>query len=340
MTIGDIAGIGPELTLKAILKNTKNLKNYLPILIGNTQVLKKTLKICNIENKNNIFFNELDELHTNLNKYDENVINIVNIDFDKKLKIKKIFEFGKPDKITGKYSFLYLEKAINILQNPYFTKNGYKRLITAPISKKHWQKANIPYPAHTEALADLTNTKKYAMIFANSKAVVILATRHIAIKDVPKYFTKKSLSDAIDIGIDFLKKITKTKNKVFNIGICGLNPHVGEKGYSGREEIEIISPTLNSEKYKKQNIKFFGPFSGDGLFQKMVEKKLDIIIAAYHDQGIFPLKAMDYYGCVNISFGLPFIRISPGHGTAFDIAGKGIANEKSFLQAISWSLKI
>jgi 4-hydroxythreonine-4-phosphate dehydrogenase len=340
ITIGDVSGIGPEIALKSILKNEilKNeskQKKFLPILIGNIEVLKKTLKICDKKNENNIFkndilFNELNENHSNI-ICDKNVINVVNIKFEQNYD----FRFGKPDEITGKYSYLYLQKAVEILQNPEFIKNGYKRLITAPISKKHWELANIQYQAHTEALAGLTNTKKFAMIFANSKAIVILATRHIPISTMSKYFTKNALEDAIDIGIDFLKQLKKNNP---NIGVCGLNPHAGENGYSGKEEQNIIIPILNLEKYK--NIKFTGPVSGDSLFQKMTDKKIDLIISAYHDQGIFPLKAMDYYGCVNISFGLPFIRVSPGHGTAFDIAGKGIANEKSFSEAIKWSLKI
>src|SRR5574344_1101425 len=227
ITIGDVSGIGPEIVLKSILKN-EILKNeskqklFLPILIGNNEVLKKTLKICDKKNendifKNEIFFNELNENHSNI-ICDKNVINVVNIKFEQNYD----FRFGKPDEITGKYSYLYLQKAVEILQNPEFIKNGYKRLITAPISKKHWELAHIQYQAHTEALAGLTNTKKFAMIFANSKAIVILATRHIPISTMSKYFTKNALEDAIDIGIDFLKQLKKNNP---NIGVCGLNPN-------------------------------------------------------------------------------------------------------------------
>ena len=217
-------------------------------------------------------------------------------------------------------SFDYVKKAVELLQT-----GEYSKLVTAPISKKNWQDLGVPYPAHTEALAALTNTQKYAMIFANSKAKVVLTTRHIAIKDVPQAFNQATLNEAIEVGIDFLNQLG-IKNK--RIGICSLNPH-GDENCS----VDILIP-----KYK--NVEFIGPTSGDALFQKAVLGTLDLIVAAYHDQGIFPLKAMDYYRCVNITIGLPFVRVSPGHGTAFDIAGKNIANPDAMIEAIDWALRL
>ncbi|MCP4482160.1 MAG: hypothetical protein GY817_05110 [bacterium] len=223
-------------------------------------------------------------------------------------------------------SYEYLKKAVEILTN---RPKVYKRLVTAPISKVDWQEADVPYPAHTEALAGLTGISKYAMVFANSKARVVLATRHIPLEDIPQFFTRKALEDAIDIGVDFLEQLG-IKNK--RIGICSLNPH-------GDENCEVNTPNILFLR-KYQNLTFIGPTSGDALFQKAVDDKLDLIIAAYHDQGIFPLKAMDYYRCVNITVGLPFIRVSPGHGTATDIAGQGVAKCDAMVEAIRWSLRL
>ena len=370
ITMGDAAGIGPEISVKAAL-DAKIRRKCLPIIIGDinqlheivTQMIndtsfsschpelvsgsnslsfelprKKMLKqvqhdmvffdLCKNTNKNyKLRINVLDEkLGGSDALYDGNIVNVIDVKFKPEYKVKA----GLPDKVTGKYSFLYLEKALDLIKNSFAEK-----LVTAPISKKAWQDAGILYPAHTEALAGMTNTKKYSMIFANRKVKVVLATRHIPVKDISENFDKKSLEDALDIGIQFLDMIGVEKKR---IGVCGLNPHAGEDGCNGDEEIKIISPVLNQARYK--NIKFYGPVSGDAVFHKAMTGELDLVVAAYHDQGIFPLKAMDYFGCVNITIGLPFIRVSPGHGTAFDIAGKNLANPDAMIEAILWSLKL
>lgn len=323
ITMGDASGIGPEISIKTVMSE-KVRKKCLPIIIGNFEVLKNSIPVDMLKN---FTWNIVDEKIEKLNIVDaKNCINLINIDFEKNYKLK----IGTPDKTTGKYSFLYLKKAVELINNSFA-----KKIVTAPISKKAWQEAGILYPAHTEALAGLTNTKKYAMIFANKKVKVVLATRHIPVKDIAKNFDKKNLEDAIDIGLKFLDMLDIKKKR---IGICSLNPHAGENGYNGDEEIKIIKPVLDYDKYK--NINFSGPISGDAIFHKAMIDEIDLVISAYHDQGIFPLKVMDYYGCVNITIGLPFIRVSPGHGTACDIAGKNIANPAAMIEAILWSLKL
>ncbi len=328
ISIGDIAGIGAEIALKAVYKLKS--KNFIPIFVGNLDIIKLNLKILSLTIPEKYYvFNILNEELSNIID-DTNVLNIINIDFLEKFD----FEFGKPSIFTGKYSYLFFEKAVNILKNKNFRKKGFYSLITSPISKEFWELSKMPYKAHTEALKKMTKSKNVAMIFANSKIIITLATRHISISSIKKVFNTNILQEAIDTSINFLEALG-VKNK--KIGISGLNPHSGENGHIGTEEKEIIIPTLQLEKYK--NITFFGPMSLDALILKALNKNLDIIVAMYHDEGILPLKVMDYFGCTNITFGLPFIRVSPGHGTGFDIAGKGIANEKAFINSIKWCQK-
>jgi 4-hydroxythreonine-4-phosphate dehydrogenase len=339
ITMGDAAGIGPEISLKSAI-NEKVKKKCIPIIIGNLKALKNNAPSRLIKN---LDWNIIKNTNKKINIVDsKNTINVINIDFPKNYKLKP----GKPDKTTGKYSFLYLKTAVELLNNSIYFKNNSKitskatssffcnKLVTAPISKKYWQKASIFYSGHTEALADMTNTKKYAMVFANKKVNVLLVTRHLQIKDISKHFNKKNLENSIDIAIDFLDALNIKQKR---IGICSLNPHSGEDGYNGKEEIEVIKPVLKYKKYK--NINFYGPKTCDAVFHKAINKKLDFVLAAYHDQGILPLKLIDFFGCINITMGLPFIRTSPGHGTAFDIAGKQVANPSAMINSVLWTLK-
>ncbi len=322
ITCGDPAGIGHEIAIKSIL-DPQIKQKITPILIGNLEILKSFIPKIYAKKIN---FNILKPSEKIKISDDKNCLNIINFDFPKNYK----FKFGKSDKITGKFAFLYLEKALELIKTGEISK-----LVTAPISKKSWQDAGIKYQAHTEALAELTNTKKYAMIFANSELRVVLATRHVEIKNIINFLDKKTIEDAIDSGLKFLKNL-RIRQK--SIGICGLNPHAGEEGSVGKEEIEIIQKVLRYKKYEALN--FYGPKSSDDVFHRALEKKLDLVVAMYHDQGILPLKITDYFGCVNITIGLPFVRVSPGHGTAFDIAGQNTANPRAMIEAILWALKL
>jgi 4-phospho-D-threonate 3-dehydrogenase / 4-phospho-D-erythronate 3-dehydrogenase len=315
LSIGDPLGIGPEICIKACLNKTITQKCS-PVIVGDIDVLKKTSK------KKNIYWNIVKyPLDIQIKK---NTINVFNA---QKYKIKNI-KIHKPAKISGLASFNYIQEAINLIK-----KNWTNILVTAPISKQSWELANLKYHAHTEALADITKTKKYAMIFVNNRARVILLTRHIPISLVAKNINKKTFEESINLGVDFLNSIGIKKKR---IGICGLNPHAGDDGIIGNEEKLILKPVIK----KITNADIIGPESADSIFYKMLNNKIDLVIAMYHDQGIVPLKAISYYTCVNITWGLPIIRTSPGHGTAFDIAGKNIANETSMIEAILWALKI
>ena len=208
-------------------------------------------------------------------------------------------------------------------------------MLTAPISKTALSIAGINYPGHTEMLADWCNVDDCAMVFLSDKMKSALVTIHSSIKNITKEITITKLTSSFEIIIrtlqnDFL--INEPK-----IAVLGLNPHAGENGLIGREEKEIIIPSINSSKYKKY---LFGPFSPDAFFAKHNYKDFDLVLGMYHDQVLIPFKMLNSGKGVNFTAGLPIVRTSPDHGVAFDIAGKFVADESSMLEAFYFAEKI
>ncbi|MFC1566451.1 4-hydroxythreonine-4-phosphate dehydrogenase PdxA [bacterium] len=319
-TIGEPSGIGPEISIKTAL-DLQVLAKCNPVLIGNIKILEKTLANLNLSN---IKFNLIQDFQNittealRINVYSPDNFSYIN------------FEYGTPTIETGKASFDYLQTAVKLIK-----KGESNYLVTAPISKNAWQKAGIDYLGHTEALADMTGTVKYGMIFVNPLIKVILATRHLALKRVSEILTKDIVKEAIDLAIEFLDGLGICRKR---IGICSLNPHGGDQGTIGSEEIDVISPVV--DRYKQVEGEFIGPSTCDAIYNMALNKQIDLVVAMYHDQGIMPLKLLAYHKCVNITYGLPFVRTSPGHGTAFDISGKNIANEDAMIEAVNWALKL
>jgi len=209
-------------------------------------------------------------------------------------------------------------------------------MVTGPISKENLKKAGYPYPGHTEFLADLSHTKDFRMMFASPSLRVVLITIHEALKKVPKLLNEPLILKTIEITHDHLCKwfgISKPK-----LAVCGLNPHASEGGIFGNEEAKFIIPAIN--KLKHRGIRASGPYPPDTIFQRAVRGEFDAVVAMYHDQGLIPLKLLHFDDAVNITLGLPFIRTSVDHGTAFDIAGKGIANPSSMIAAIKLAVEL
>ena len=190
-------------------------------------------------------------------------------------------------------------------------------------------KGGYHYEGHTEILANLTNTKKYAMLLWSEKLSVVHVSTHCSLQDACKKVTKDRVLNVIELAGEFLQKLG-IKNP--RIAVAGLNPHSGEAGLFGAEEIEEIIPALKQA--KKDNWEVEGPIPPDTVFLKAYKKEYDVVVAMYHDQGHIPIKLLAFDEGVNVTLGLPIIRTSVDHGTAFDIAGKGIANEKSILNAL------
>jgi len=208
-------------------------------------------------------------------------------------------------------------------------------LVTAPISKEGFQKAGVPYPGHTEFLAALTGARRFAMLLFGGPLRVILVTRHLPLARVAAALTRANILAAIELAAEGLPWLGC---RAARIGVCGLNPHAGDGGLLGREEIEKIAPAVRAA--RRQGCDVRGPIPADVIFHQAVRGQFDAVIAMYHDQGLAPLKMLAFETGVNVTLGLPIVRTSPDHGTAYDIAGRGRANPASMLAAIRWADKL
>ncbi|MCM8772284.1 MAG: 4-hydroxythreonine-4-phosphate dehydrogenase PdxA [Candidatus Omnitrophica bacterium] len=312
ITIGDPAGIGPEILLKGYEEIIK-FNKFFPLIIGDIPVIEKNLEILNL--------NYRIKKITKSEEIEENFLNIYPSEIIK----NKNFPIGCDNEICGKASFNYVISGIDL-----WRKKIIQGLVTLPISKKSWSLAGYNYPGHTELLAEKLKEKNYAMIMIAGKYKVLLLTIHIPLKEVFLYLNEKLIIEKTKIGYEFLKML-KIKNP--KIAICGLNPHAGEDGLLGDEEIKIIKPAI--EKIRKYGIDIKGPFPADSIFRK----EFDLIITIYHDQALIPLKTFYFNKMINFTGGIKLKRTSPGHGTAFDIAYQNKANPESFICAYKFLVK-
>jgi 4-hydroxythreonine-4-phosphate dehydrogenase len=320
ITMGDPAGIGGEVALKSLKQKYLYSKCRI-VIIGDFSYLQFLIKKFSLSLK----LKRIDKVKDR-KSFPAETIPIIDLN---NLKDKKI-KFGICDAGYGKASYEYIEKGIKLASCGIIN-----ALVTAPITKESFYKAKIPYAGHTEMLACLTKTEKFAMMLVGGKLRVVLATRHIPLKDVAKELTEQKILTAI--------KLAHKAGKYFNISkpriaICGLNPHSGEGGTMGKEEIQTIIPAI--KKSQKAGINATGPYASDTIFYKALKGKYDFVIAMFHDQGLIPLKTLYFDEGVNVTLGLPFIRTSPDHGTAYDIAGKDIADSKSMEEAIKLAIKM
>ena len=270
------------------------------------------------------------EFNFNLIKKPENAIphrtNIVNVTHDD-VKV----ELGKSTPIAGQLAYMALENAVEDLKN-----NQIDLLVTAPINKKNIQSADFKFPGHTEYLANRFNSPNYMMLMVSKKMRIGLVTEHSALKDVSNRITPELITNRLktfhtSLIMDF--GVRKPR-----IAVLGLNPHSGDEGFLGSEEKEVITPALN--KLKEDGMLVFGPYPADGFFGSTDWQEFDGILAMYHDQGLIPFKCLSFNDGVNFTAGLPVIRTSPVHGTAFDIAGKNTASSDSFRNALYTAIDI
>jgi len=208
-------------------------------------------------------------------------------------------------------------------------------LATAPVNKEAFRLAGLQWAGHTDLLAHLTGARHVAMMFHSEQLRVVLATVHIALADVPRALTQASLAATIALTARELPRFDKIAPR---IAVAGLNPHAGEHGLFGREEIEVIAPAI--EACRSRGIEVSGPFPADTVFVRACRGDFDVVVACYHDQGLIPVKLIAFGRAVNVTLGLPIIRTSVDHGTAFDIAGKGIADPESMIAAVLLAAKL
>ena len=305
---GDPAGIGPEVTLKALSKNKKIQNNF--ILAGDKNLYQ------NLISQNNLDLNLIEE-----DSDEEGVI-------FKHFPLKNNVSIGNPD--VGNANYI-----IDILSHGALgcLKNEFKGLITGPINKELINQSGFEFSGHTEFLADIANVKKVVMLLMNKKLKIALLTTHIPLSEVPSKISIKNLENTISIISDEFENTWKIKNP--SICLLGLNPHAGEGGYIGHEEEEILKPFVNSS---PKNV--FGPISADTAFIEKNINKYDVFLAMYHDQGLPVIKSMGFGNTLNVTMGLPFIRISVDHGTAYEIAGKNKADFSSMDEALKTSFSL
>ncbi|MFP6779017.1 MAG: 4-hydroxythreonine-4-phosphate dehydrogenase PdxA [Alphaproteobacteria bacterium] len=315
ITMGDPAGIGPEIIVKSLIKN-KTYKDCSILVIGDSDCLKNEAEKNNLKIDINIC-SSLD----NIKSCNKPIINCLNVGN----KIDNI-EYGKNSNIYGEASYLYICKAVDLA-----LKNKINAICTAPISKKALQMAGYNFPGHTELLAYLTKTEEVSLMLSTPKMNVIHVTTHIGLIDAIEKIDSNLVFRTIKRGRNLIKKLI---NKEPRIGVCAINPHAGEDGIFGHgEEENKIIPAINKASGLNWNVK--GPLPADSLFYQASLDRFDLIVAMYHDQGHAPVKVMGIDDGINITVGLPLIRTSVDHGTAFDIAGKGTANEKNMQNAIT-----
>jgi len=311
ITMGDPGGVGPEIIIKAI--NSSEVRNpCYPLVIGDASVMEEALNLLNLPLK----------LRT-INSPDESRPSAKTIELINTGMIKKFIK-NKPTPEGGKACVSYIKKAVEFALSKHVDS-----IVTAPISKEALKMAGFKWPGHTEMLADLTNTKDYAMMLIGGSLRVILVTIHTALKNVPDLITKSKVLKTIRLA----KKACDMLNiRNPRIAVAGLNPHAGEAGIFGNEEIKKIIPAVKAA--IKERIPVSGPYPPDTIFHKAYKGDVDIVVCMYHDQGLIPLKMIAFDKGVNVTIGLPFIRTSPDHGTAYDIAWKGMANPLSMIEAI------
>ncbi|HPR60848.1 MAG TPA: 4-hydroxythreonine-4-phosphate dehydrogenase PdxA [Prolixibacteraceae bacterium] len=318
ITQGDINGIGYEVIIKA-LSDSRMTELFTPVIYGSPKVAAYHKKVLNFET---FHFNQV----RSASEADHYKVNIVNC-CDDNVRV----ELGKSSSHAGEAAYLALEQAINDLKN-----GEIDALVTAPVNKENIQSEAFNFPGHTEYLAQLFDTKNPLMLLISDNLRVGVATGHLPLKDVPAAITKELiLSKLKTLHYSLVSDFACTNPR---IAVLGLNPHAGDNGVIGNEENEVIIPAIQSA--NQQGITALGPFAADGFFGDGNWKHFDGVLAMYHDQGLAPFKVLAMEDGVNYTGGLPVVRTSPAHGTAYEIAGKNQASETSFRSAIYTAIDI
>lgn len=318
ISIGDINGIGLEVIIKTF-SDTRMLNYCTPIVYGNTKIASYYRKTIGL----NVFSFNVIQNAASANPKRANIINCWNED----VKITP----GEANENGGKYAFLSLEKATEDLLS-----GEIEALVTAPINKKTIQSDVFDFPGHTEYIQSKANGEDVLMFMISEDLKIGVVTGHIPVSEVSKNITKESILSKLKLMNESLKTdfwIEKPK-----IAVLSLNPHTGDNGLIGMEEKEIIEPAI--ELAHENGIFAFGPYPADGFFGGETYHQFDAVLAMYHDQGLIPFKHIAFHNGVNFTAGLSVVRTSPDHGTAFDIAGKNLASEQSFREAVFSAINI
>lgn len=302
ITLGDPAGVGPEILVKSFSYLSQIKSKF--IIFGDKGFLERLAREFKTKVPQNIEILSLSEIEVSP---------------------------GKPSRETHLASIKYLEEAI-----AWAKKGEILGLITLPINKEAFEVSGLPYRGHTEMLASKFSVSSYAMCFYGKRLKISLVTTHIPLNKVVENLMPERIKEVARLSYEFVKKLKK-KGEI-KLALCGLNPHAGEGGLLGEEDEKVIKPAVLMA--QKEGIPLFGPYPADSLFYWALKGKFDFVIALYHDQGLIPFKMLHFRDGVNLTLGLPIVRTSPVHGTAYDIAGMGIADPGSFLSAVRLTLNL
>jgi len=312
---GDPAGIGPDICIKAFGQN-KNL-NFTPVIFGDVDLFQERAQNLEVD----VQVKEFKGQET----LDDSSFWILPYPLEMKV------EPGKPDPSYGDYLMKVLREATNLTLNKEFD-----ALVTGPLNKELINKAGISFFGHTEVLAEISETSKVLMMLTCDNLKIALATTHVPLSEVPKLITYEHLCECLTILNNDLQNKWGCSNPC--IKVLGLNPHAGDGGYLGKEDQEVIAPAI--EYLKTKGLNLIGPVSADTAFIGKDSEHIDAYLAMYHDQGLPVLKTVGFGNSVNITLGLPFIRTSVDHGTAYDMAGKKEVDENSLLEASSLAFNL
>ena len=310
ITMGDAAGIGPEIIVKS-LQDGSWVDEIRPVVVGDASVIRRTIAMLGANTETVPFGRK-----ANLGGDAIEVVDLGNLPMD--------FALGVESQETGKAAGEYIERAVEL-----WKAKDIDAICTAPINKKSLRLGGYEYPGHTEFIAALTNTNEFAMSFFADNLRVVLISTHLPLSEAIALVKTEPLVKLIEFTNRSLSELLKRRIK---IAVAGLNPHASENGMFGTEERDQIEPAI--ARCVAAGIDVSGPYSPDTIFLRGYRGEFDAVVACYHDQATIAVKSLSFGSAVNVTLGLPLIRTSVDHGTAFDIAGKGIADESSMRAAI------
>lgn len=326
ITMGEPAGIGPEVIVKALADpEIRRLARFQ--IYGMNELLSYAADLSEI----NPFWWRVQ--HESFLAGGEHDRDVTVLDYDEFSLLGQ--SVARPTKQGGQASLRFLDDAISAATKPEGYPGRLDAIVTAPICKESWHMTGAKYAGHTELLKQRIRSKRAVMAFISPKVNVALATVHVALNDIRNVLTIGAVYDPIDLGHEALQRMGIDRPR---IAVCGLNPHASENGAFGDEEARIITPAI--ETARSNGIDVHGPFPGDTIFIDAVAGRYDLVVAMYHDQGLIPVKLLNFDQAVNVTLGLPIVRTSPDHGTAFDIVGKNKADPSSFKQAVRVAAKM
>ena len=315
--MGDPGGVGQEIILKALCSNEVRAV-CMPVVVGDRVVMEEAVRLPGLSVELNLI------REPGQAKSSPGTLNLID------MAIMREFQKNRPTAEGGRAAAGYIRKAVELALN-----RQVDAMVTAPISKEALKMAGMNWPGHTEMIAELTGAEDYAMMLVGGPLRVILATIHTALKNVPGMIKRYNVLKTIRLA---RRACAMLGIRDARIAVAGLNPHAGEAGIFGDEEIREIIPAM--EDALREGILTTGPFPPDTIFHKAYRGEVDIVVCMYHDQGLIPLKMIAFEKGVNVTVGLPIIRTSPDHGTAYDIAWSGKADPSSMMEAIKLAVQM